>query len=140
MPEQPNFLIIMSDEHAAGVSSPYGHALVETPAMQCLADNGAVLENAYCNFPLCVPSRSSFMTGRYCSQIGVWDNAASLPSDEPTNPALMRVRGVASATTTNPAIPRFARVLGINGCGRSAPPLLPAGSSSLRVNWGKAWN
>ncbi len=81
---KPNILIIMSDEHDARVSSPYGHPLVETPAMQLLADRGAVLENAYCNFPLCVPSRSSFMTGRYCSQIGVWDNAASLPSDEPT--------------------------------------------------------
>lgn len=81
---KPNILIIMSDEHDARVSSPYGHPLVDTPAMQRLADRGAVLQNSYCNFPLCVPSRSSFMTGRYASQIGVWDNASSLPPDEPT--------------------------------------------------------
>ena len=81
---KPNILIIMSDEHDGRVSSPYGHPLVETPAMQRLADRGVVLENAYCNFPICVPSRSSFMTGRYASRIGVWDNAATLSSDEPT--------------------------------------------------------
>ncbi len=81
---RPNFLIIMSDEHDPRVSSPYGHPFIETPALQRLADGGATFETAYCNSPLCVPSRASFMTGKYVHRIGVWDNGVPLASDEPT--------------------------------------------------------
>jgi len=81
---QPNFLIIMSDEHDPRVSTPYGHPFIHTPAMQQLADGGAVFENAYCNSPLCVPSRASFMVGKHLYRIGVWDNGVPLASDEPT--------------------------------------------------------
>ncbi|HVB97409.1 MAG TPA: sulfatase-like hydrolase/transferase [Chloroflexota bacterium] len=81
---RPNFLIIMSDEHDPQVSSPYGHPFIHTPAIQRLADRGTVFENAYCNSPLCVPSRASFMTGKHLHRIGVWDNGVPLASDEPT--------------------------------------------------------
>lgn len=62
---RPNLLIIMSDEHAPMFSGTYGHPLVQTPHMDRLAEGGVLFENAYCNTPLCVPSRMSFMTGRY---------------------------------------------------------------------------
>lgn len=81
---RPNILIIMSDEHDPRVSTPYGHPFIRTPAMQRLADRGVVFENAYCNSPLCVPSRASFMTGKHLHRIGVWDNGVPLASDEPT--------------------------------------------------------
>lgn len=81
---RPNFLILMSDEHDPRVSSPYGHPFVATPALQRLADGGALFENAYCSSPLCVPSRASFMTGKHVNRIGVWDNGVPLASDEPT--------------------------------------------------------
>ena len=66
---RPNFLIIMSDEHAPMFSGAYGHPLVQTPHLDQLAENGVLFENAYCNSPLCVPSRMSFMTGRYIHHI-----------------------------------------------------------------------
>ena len=81
---QPNFLIVMSDEHDPRVSEPYGHPFVHTPNMRRLADRGVAFENGYCNSPLCVPSRASFMTGRHLHRIGVWDNGVPLASDEPT--------------------------------------------------------
>jgi choline-sulfatase len=81
---QPNFLLIMSDEHDPRVSEPYGHPFVRTPNMQRLADRGVVFENGYCNSPLCVPSRASFMTGKHLHRTGVWDNGVPLASDEPT--------------------------------------------------------
>lgn len=81
---RPNFLLVMSDEHDPRVSSPYGHPFVATPRMQRLADGGAVFEAGYCNSPLCVPSRASFMTGKHLHRIGVWDNGVPLASDEPT--------------------------------------------------------
>ena len=62
--QQPNLLIIMSDEHAPMFSGPYGHPFVQTPHMDRLAEDGVTFTNAYCNSPLCMPSRMSFMTGQ----------------------------------------------------------------------------
>ena len=81
---KPNFLIIMSDEHDPEISSPYGHPFVRTPSMQRFAESAALFENAYCNSPLCVPSRASFMTGKHLHRVQVWDNSVPLASDEPT--------------------------------------------------------
>ncbi|NKB65793.1 MAG: sulfatase-like hydrolase/transferase [Candidatus Latescibacteria bacterium] len=78
---RPNFLLIMSDEHAPRYSGTYGHPLVQTPHMDRLAARGVTFDNAYCNTPLCGPSRMSFMTGRHIQNIGAYDNAFPLPSD-----------------------------------------------------------
>ncbi|MBC8231504.1 sulfatase-like hydrolase/transferase [bacterium] len=89
----PNILLIMSDEHAPMFSGPYGHPLVQTPNMDRLAANGVTFTNAYCNSPLCVPSRMSFMTGRYVHHIGAWDNASPLAPDAVTWAHLLRSVG-----------------------------------------------
>ena len=81
---RPNILVIMSDEHAPQFSGFGGHPLVKTPHMDRLAGRGVVFENAYCNSPLCVPSRMSFMTGRYPHHNGAYDNATALSSDAVT--------------------------------------------------------
>ncbi len=94
MPEnQPNILLIMSDEHAPMFSEPYGHPLVQTPHMDRLAKDGVTFTNAYCNSPLCMPSRMSFMTGKYIHKIGAWDNAAPLRPDAVTWAHLLRDAG-----------------------------------------------
>ena len=80
----------MSDEHAPMYSGPYGHPLVKTPHMDRLAENGVTFTNAYCNSPLCMPSRMSFMTGRYIHHIGAWDNAAPLRPDAITWAHILR--------------------------------------------------
>lgn len=82
--DRPNILIVMSDEHDPRVSEPYGHPFVQTPNLRRLSERGVVFENGYCNSPLCVPSRASFMTGKHLHRIGVWDNGVPLASDEPT--------------------------------------------------------
>ena len=90
---RPNFLIILSDEHGPMFSSTYGHDVVETPSMDRLAEQGVTFDAAYCNSPLCMPSRLSFMTGRYVSRVGAWDNASPLAIDAITWPYLLRSRG-----------------------------------------------
>jgi choline-sulfatase len=80
----------MSDEHGPMWSSAYGHPFVQTPNMDRLALQGTTFDAAYCNAPLCVPSRLSFMTGRYVSNCRGWDNATPLPSDTPTWPYALR--------------------------------------------------
>ena len=70
----PNCVLVMSDEHNPFVSSPHGHAVVRTPNMQRLADEGVVFENAYCPSPLCMPSRTAFMTGRRVHAVQAYSN------------------------------------------------------------------
>ena len=90
---KPNMLIIMSDEHAPMFSSVYGHEIVQTPNMRRLADAGATFDSAYCNSPLCMPSRMSFMTGRLVNRIGSWDNVTPMRSDALTWAHRLRARG-----------------------------------------------
>ncbi len=70
-----NVLFIMSDEHSRRVLGAYGNPVVRSPNLDALASGGTLFENAYCNCPICVPSRASFATGRYVHTIGYWDNA-----------------------------------------------------------------
>ncbi len=91
--DAPNILLIMSDEHAPMYSSTYGHPIVQSPNMDRLAENGVTFENAYCNSPICSPSRMSFMTGQYVHHIGSWDNGSPLPSDTVTWAHLLREVG-----------------------------------------------
>ena len=87
----------MSDEHGAEFSGSYGHPFIETPAMDRLAAEGVTFDAAYCNNPLCVPSRLSFMTGRYTMNCAGWDNATPLGIDAVTWPYLLRRQGYDTA-------------------------------------------
>jgi choline-sulfatase len=70
-----NLLIIMSDEHHPRALGVAGHQSVRTPHLDRLAAGGTRFSAAYCNSPICVPSRASFATGRYVHELGYWDNA-----------------------------------------------------------------
>ncbi|MEM7114301.1 MAG: choline-sulfatase [Chloroflexota bacterium] len=80
----PNFLIIMCDQLAGPALPIYGHPVVKAPNLSQLAAEGTVFENAYCNNPVCAPSRSSMATGQLSSRIGTYDNAAEFASSIPT--------------------------------------------------------
>ena len=81
---QPNILMIMADQLTALALPAYGHKVVRTPHLDRLAAEGVLFEQAYCNFPLCAPSRASLMSGRLASRIGVYDNAAEFRASVPT--------------------------------------------------------
>lgn len=66
----PNVLFIMTDDLNCNLGA-YGHPLVKTPGIDRLAAQGLTFDRAYTNFPLCGPSRASFMTGLYPEQNGV---------------------------------------------------------------------
>jgi choline-sulfatase len=93
----PNILIIMSDEHGAQFSDVYGHRLIDTPAMGRLAAEGVTFDSAYCNVPLCAPSRVCFMTGQDNHNNKGWDNASPMREDAVTWPYLLRSRGYDTA-------------------------------------------
>ena len=89
----PNILIVMADQMAPAFLPIYGHALTRAPNMQALARDGVVFDSAYCNSPLCAPSRASFMSGLLPSRTRVYDNAAEFSAAAPTFAHMMRLRG-----------------------------------------------
>src|ERR687898_3488687 len=85
MPDRPpNVLLVMADQLVPFLTGAYGHPVVRTPALDRLAAEGIRFDAAYTPYPLCSPARASFMTGRYASRLGFYDNASILPADEPT--------------------------------------------------------
>lgn len=62
---QPNILVIISDQHRAGVSKRSGYPFDTTPVLDALAGHGVDFQRSYCTSPACVPSRISMLTGRW---------------------------------------------------------------------------
>lgn len=92
--DRPNILFIMSDEHDPAVTGCYGDPLVRTPHLDRLASEGVTFDAAYCNSPLCVPSRLSFTALQYVSRCAAWSNDCRLPSaDYPSLPNALRTAG-----------------------------------------------
>jgi choline-sulfatase len=73
--ESPNILFIMTDQQFAGMMSCTGNAYLETPALDRLAASGMRFELAYSPNPVCIPSRTSMMTGYFPSAFGVTHNS-----------------------------------------------------------------
>ncbi|OSP55788.1 sulfatase-like hydrolase/transferase [Pseudoruegeria sp. SK021] len=70
-----NLLILMSDQHRRDSLGCAGHPVLDTPALDGLAARGTRFSKAYCNAPICVPSRASLATGLPIHAIPAWDNA-----------------------------------------------------------------
>ena len=94
---QPNIILILVDQLTPFMTSPYGHNVAHTPNLDRLARSGSVLENAYCNSPLCVPSRTSMFSGRFPAQVGSYDNASEFSADLPTFVHYLRRAGYFTA-------------------------------------------
>ena len=81
--KRPNILLLMADQMAASALPAYGHEVVKAPNLERLAERSAVFTSAYCNFPICAPSRYSMLSGRLPHSIEAWDNAAELTASTP---------------------------------------------------------
>lgn len=73
---KPNIIFIMSDDHAAHAIGAYGKRFARlnpTPAIDKLAEEGLLFENAFCTNSICTPARATIMTGQYGHVNGVFD-------------------------------------------------------------------
>jgi len=63
--KQPNILFIIADDLTATAVSSYENKVCQTPNIDALASEGIRYTRAYCQYPVCGPSRASFMSGYY---------------------------------------------------------------------------
>ncbi|WP_430453060.1 sulfatase family protein [Rhodopirellula europaea] len=107
--DQPNVLIIQTDEHNFRTLGCYRDtlpieeaeiwgqgAVVETPSIDSIAARGAICTSFYATSPVCTPSRAAFFTGRYPQNTGAYQNDRPLRGDMVTFAEVLRRDGYAT--------------------------------------------
>jgi arylsulfatase A-like enzyme len=106
---RPNLLIIQTDEHNFRTLGCYRKtlpnkqafiwgkdAVVSTPHIDWLADNGALCTKFYATTPVCSPSRAAFVSGRYPQNTPVTTNNIALDDDIITFSEVLKGQGYAT--------------------------------------------
>ncbi|NUQ65352.1 MAG: sulfatase [Pirellulales bacterium] len=93
--QRPNVLFLVSDDLNNSLGC-YGHPLVKSPNIDKLARRGVRFQHAYCQFPLCGPSRNSMLTGLYPNSTGILANQQVFRQTVPSHhslPQAFRLQG-----------------------------------------------
>ncbi|MHB8901033.1 MAG: sulfatase family protein [Thermoguttaceae bacterium] len=97
--QRPNIIFLMDDQHRCDTLGKLDPT-IHTPALDRLAEDGILFDQAVCQAPMCIPSRYSMMLGLYPTQVGVLSNAPALDDAhlpcEPL-PELLRKAGYQTA-------------------------------------------
>jgi uncharacterized sulfatase len=86
-PARMNVLLIVSDDLTNNALGCFGGPRT-TPNIDALAQGGVRFDRAYCQFPLCNPSRASFMTGLRPDTLRVYENATQFRQNAPNTQSL----------------------------------------------------
>lgn len=97
MKKQPNFLLIITDQHRATDLGCAGHPVLKTPNIDAIGARGRRFERFYVATPVCMPNRASLMTGRMPSAHGGRHNGIPLSRDAVTFVDLLGAAGYATA-------------------------------------------
>jgi arylsulfatase A-like enzyme len=81
--ELPNIILVITDDQGYGDLGFHGNTVIQTPTLDSLALNSTRLTHFYVS-PVCAPTRSSLMTGRYSLRTGVFDtyNGGAIMSNQ----------------------------------------------------------
>ena len=95
--KSPNVLFLFSDEHSfrcmGHVAYDEGGEAVLTPNLDAVAAHGSRFSDAYCQMPLCTPSRITLLTSMEVRRCGAWRNESVLRPDLSTMPGVFRNSG-----------------------------------------------
>lgn len=94
---RPNIVMIVTDDLRYDFTGYAGHPLLKTPAIDRLAHEGVVFDNAYVITPLCAPSRATLLTGLRTYTHGIVRNGMTLYASRPTIATRLHAAGYATA-------------------------------------------
>ncbi|MEY2881537.1 MAG: hypothetical protein RLZZ15_3917 [Verrucomicrobiota bacterium] len=94
-PSRPNILWLVGEDFTANYSGPYGDPLARTPHLSRLAAEGVTFDHFHSAAPVCAPSRSSIITGRYATSMGTQNMRSTRPLPDGVKffPAFLREAG-----------------------------------------------
>lgn len=95
--DRPNFIFIMSDDHAYQAISAYDNSLIETPNIDRIAEMGILFTNASVTNSICAPSRATILTGKHSHINGKIDNFYPFDTTNVTFPQLLQAGGYQTA-------------------------------------------
>ncbi len=90
-------LLVTTDQQRFDTLGCNGGTLARTPVVDGLAASGIRYERAHPQSVVCMPSRSTILTGQHPSTHGVWMNGVPLPEDAPSVAALLQQAGYRTA-------------------------------------------
>lgn len=131
--KRPNILLLFSDQHNASVLGYEGHRDVITPNLDILAGEGVRFSRAYCQDAVCVPSRTSILTGQYARTTGVLDNPHQAVNPEMLQPLqqVLKDNGYLTAAFGKRHLPKGVDI----GFDKTATTLPPQEESSDEYYW-----
>lgn len=93
-PLRPNILWVVSEDNSPQFVGAYGDPLARTPTLDRLAKDGIVFDKVY-TAPVCAPSRSTIITGRYANGLGTQHMRSTRPLPEGVRffPEFLRAAG-----------------------------------------------
>src|SRR5580765_2203898 len=100
-------LLVTTDQQRYDTLGCNGGTLARTPVVDALAASGIRYERAHPQSVVCMPSRSTILTGQYPSTHGVWMNGVPLPVDAPSVAAVLHDEGYRTALIGKPHFQPF---------------------------------
>ncbi len=103
--DRSNLIVIVTDDHAEWAAGAYGNREILTPNIDRLVREGARFLNSFVVTPVCSPSRATFLTGWYPTQLGITDYltpeeeeaGVGLPANVTTWPEVLQQHGYVTA-------------------------------------------
>jgi len=93
-PSRPNFVFILGEGHRPDALSLNGNNIIQTPNFDRIGREGMQFSNSFCVNALCLPARSTALTGMYSHSTGCVDNAGRvIPANIPLFTELLRQAG-----------------------------------------------
>jgi len=95
--KRPNILLLYTDQQRWDALACAGNPHILTPHLDRLAAEGMMLANAFCNNPVCMPSRQSMLSGQYPSALGCCCNGVEMDETVPTIHTILKPYGYHAA-------------------------------------------